>query len=98
MEIDTFGKYRNFLLPLADCIAIIFGYYFISVLITDSFLMDPTSAITRNELIISIILAIIVFQVVFRITKDTPTLSDTKTIRTISSTSFFQSFQYFSCP
>lgn len=69
MEIDTFGKYRNFLLPLADCIAIIFGYYFISVLITDSFLMDPTSAITRNELIISIILAIIVFQVVFRITK-----------------------------
>ena len=69
MKIDTLGKYRNFLLPLADCIAIILGYYFASVLITDSFLMNPTSAVTRNELIISIILAIIIFQIVFRITK-----------------------------
>ena len=69
MKIDTLGKYRNFLLPLADCIAIILGYYFGSVLITDSFLMNPTSAVTRNELIISIILAIIIFQIVFRITK-----------------------------
>ncbi|MBE6492079.1 MAG: polysaccharide biosynthesis protein [Methanobrevibacter sp.] len=31
--------------------------------------MNPTSAVTRNELIISIILAIIIFQIVFRITK-----------------------------
>ncbi len=69
MEIDRLGKYRNILLPLADCIAIILGYYFASVLITDSFLMNPTSAVTRNELIISIILAIIVFQIVFRVTK-----------------------------
>ena len=69
MKIDTLGKYRNFLLPLADCIAIILGYYFASVLITDSFLMNPTSAVTRNELIISIILAIIIFQSVFRVTK-----------------------------
>ena len=69
MKIDTLGKYRNFLLPLADCIAIILGYYFASVLITDSFLMNPTSAVTRNELIISIILAIIIFQIVFRVTK-----------------------------
>ena len=69
MEIDTLGKYRNFLLPLSDCIAIILGYYFASVLITDSFLMNPTSAVTRNELVISIILAIIIFQIVFRITK-----------------------------
>ena len=31
--------------------------------------MNPTSAVTRNELVISIILAIIIFQIVFRITK-----------------------------
>ena len=40
-----------------------------SVLITDSFLMQPTSAVTRNEIIVSIILAIIVFQIVFRLSK-----------------------------
>ncbi|WP_405314698.1 polysaccharide biosynthesis protein [Methanobrevibacter sp.] len=52
-----------------DCISIVLGYYLVSVLITDSFLMQPTSAITRNEIIISIVLAIIVFQVIFRLSK-----------------------------
>ena len=69
MKVDTFGKYRNFLLPLADCIAIVLGYYLMSVLITDSFLMNPTSKVTLHEIFISIILAIIVFQIVFRICK-----------------------------
>ena len=69
MNIDSIAKYRNYLLPLMDCISIILGYYLVSVLITDSFLMQPTSAITRNEIIISIVLAIIVFQVIFRLSK-----------------------------
>ena len=69
MNIDAVAKYRNYLLPLMDCISIILGYYLVSVLITDSFLMQPTSAVTRNELLISIVLAIIVFQIVFRLTK-----------------------------
>ena len=69
MNVDAVAKYRNYLLPLMDCISIILGYYLVSVLITDSFLMQPTSAVTRNELLISIVLAIIVFQIVFRLTK-----------------------------
>ncbi|MDO5832472.1 MAG: nucleoside-diphosphate sugar epimerase/dehydratase [Methanobrevibacter sp.] len=69
MNVDTFGKHRNILLPLLHCVAVILGYYLISVLITDSFLMNPTSAVTRNEILISIALAIIVLQVVFRLTK-----------------------------
>ena len=69
MNIDNFGKYRNILLPLMDCISVILGYYLISVLITDSFLMNPTSTITRQEILIGIILTIIVLQVVFRLTK-----------------------------
>ena len=69
VNIDSIAKYRNYLLPLMDCISIILGYYLVSVLITDSFLMQPTSAITRNEIIISIVLAIIVFQVIFRLSK-----------------------------
>lgn len=69
MNVDTFGKHRNILLPLLHCVAVILGYYLISVLITDSFLMNPTSAVTRNEILISIILAIIVLQIVFRLTK-----------------------------
>ncbi len=69
MNIDGIAKYRNYLLPMMDCISIVLGYYLVSVLITDSFLMQPTSAITRNEIIISIVLAIIVFQVIFRLSK-----------------------------
>jgi len=69
VKVDNIAKYRNYLLPLMDCISIILGYYLMSVLITDSFLMRPTSAITRNEILISIVLAIIVFQVVFRLSK-----------------------------
>ena len=69
MNIDKFGKYRHILLPLLHCVAVILGYYLISVLITDSFLMNPTSEVTRNEILISIILAIVVLQIVFRITK-----------------------------
>ena len=69
MNIDRVAKYRNYLLPLMDCISIILGYYLASVLITDSFLMQPTSAVTRNEVIISIVIAIIVFQIIFRLTK-----------------------------
>ncbi|WP_405293368.1 polysaccharide biosynthesis protein [Methanobrevibacter sp.] len=69
MNVDAIAKYRNYLLPLMDCISIIFGYYLVSVLITDSFLMQPTSAITRNEILISIVLAIIVFQIIFRLAK-----------------------------
>ena len=67
MNIDSFGKYRNIILPTIDCISVILGYYLASVLITDSFLMNPTSAVTQKELIISIILTIIVLQIVFRI-------------------------------
>lgn len=69
MKVDSFGKYRNVLLPIIDSIAVILGYYLASVLITDSFLMNPTSAVTKNELFISIILTIIVLQIVFRIAK-----------------------------
>ena len=69
MEVDTIAKYRNYLLPLMDCISIVFGYYLVSVLITDSFLMQPTSTITRNEILISIVIAIIVFQIIFRLSK-----------------------------
>jgi FlaA1/EpsC-like NDP-sugar epimerase len=69
VNVDNVAKYRNYLLPLMDCISIVLGYYLVSVLITDSFLMQPTSAITRNEILISIVLAIIVFQIVFRISK-----------------------------
>ena len=69
MNVDSIAKYRNYLLPLMDCISIILGYYLVSVLITDSFLMQPTSAVTRNEILISIVLAIIVFQIVFRLSK-----------------------------
>ena len=67
MNIDSFGKYRNIILPIIDCISVILGYYLASVLITDSFLVNPTSAVTQKELIISIILTIIVLQIVFRI-------------------------------
>lgn len=69
MNVDRIAKFRNYLLPLADCLSIVFGYYLMSVLITDSFLMNPTSVVTRNEILISIILSIIVFQIVFRLTK-----------------------------
>lgn len=69
VNVDAIAKYRNYLLPLMDCISIVLGYYLVSVLITDSFLMQPTSAITRNEILISIVLAIIVFQIVFRLAK-----------------------------
>ncbi|WP_295030170.1 nucleoside-diphosphate sugar epimerase/dehydratase [uncultured Methanobrevibacter sp.] len=40
-----------------------------SVLITDSFLMHPESLIIGNEILISIILAIVILQIVFRLTK-----------------------------
>ena len=100
MNIDNIAKYRNYLLPLMDCISIILGYYLVSVLITDSFLMQPTSAITRNEIIISIVLAIIVFQVIFRLSKryaniiryeqkDMQTSSVMKATRITYYTSFF---------
>ncbi len=69
MNIDNFGKHRNILLPLMDCISVVLGYYLISVLITDSFLMNPTSAITKHEIIIGIVLTIIVLQILFRLTK-----------------------------
>nr|WP_295001573.1 nucleoside-diphosphate sugar epimerase/dehydratase [uncultured Methanobrevibacter sp.] len=69
MNVDNIARYRNYLLPLADCISIVLGYYLVSVLITDSFLMQPTSAVTLNELLISIVLAIIVFQIIFRLSK-----------------------------
>ena len=69
MNVDTFGKHRNILLPLLHCVAVVLGYYLISVLITDSFLMNPTSEVTRNEILISIALAIVVLQVVFHLTK-----------------------------
>jgi len=69
MNVDSFGKYRNILIPLMHCFAVIIGYYLMSVLITDSFLMNPTSAITRHEILISIVLAIMILQIVFRLTK-----------------------------
>jgi len=69
VNVDRIAKFRNYLLPLADCLSIVFGYYLMSVLITDSFLMNPTSVVTRNEILISIILSIIVFQIVFRLAK-----------------------------
>ena len=69
MRVDSIAKYRNYLLPLADAISIVLGYYLVSVLITDSFFMEPTSVVTRNELLISIVLAIIVFQIIFRLSK-----------------------------
>ena len=69
MDFNGLGKYRNILLPIIDSLAVVLGYYLISVLITDSFLMNPTSAVTRMELSISIILGIIILQIVFRLSK-----------------------------
>ena len=69
MNVNSFEKYRNFLLPLMDSISVILGYYLMSVLITDSFLMHPESLIIGNEILISIILAIVILQIVFRLTK-----------------------------
>lgn len=69
MNIDNIAKYRNYLLPLMDIISIILGYYFVSVLITDSFLMKPTSIITVHEILTGIILSIIIYQIMFRVTK-----------------------------
>lgn len=69
MNVDSFGKYRNFLLPLMDSLSVILGYYLMSVLVTDSFLMHPESLLIGNEILISIVLGIIVLQIVFRLTK-----------------------------
>ncbi len=69
VNVDNITKFRNYLLPLADCLSIILGYYFISVLITDSFLMNPTSDVTKMEILTGIVLSIIVYQIVFRLTK-----------------------------
>lgn len=52
-----------------DIISIILGYYFVSVLITDSFLVKPTSVITMQEILNGIVLSIIIYQIVFRVTK-----------------------------
>lgn len=67
MNIDNFGKYRNVLLPLIDALAVILGYYLISVIITDSFLMNPTSIITKQELLISTIVGIIILLLLFKL-------------------------------
>ena len=67
MRIDKFAKYRNILLPLVDAFAVILGYYLISVIITDSFLMNPTSAVTKHELLISIAIGIVILLTVFKI-------------------------------
>lgn len=67
MNIDNFGKYRNVLLPLIDALAVILGYYLISVIITDSFLMNPTSVITKHELLISTIVGIIILLLLFKL-------------------------------
>lgn len=69
VNVDNIAKFRNYLLPLADCFSIVLGYYFISVLITDSFLMNPTSNITKQEILIGIILSILVYQIIFRLTR-----------------------------
>ena len=69
MNVDSIAKYRNYLLPIMDCVSIVLGYYLVSVLITDSFMMRPTSVVTRNEILISIVIAIIVFQIIFRLSK-----------------------------
>ena len=69
MNIDTFGKHRNLLLPILHCVAVVLGYYVISILITNSFLMNPITPEARTEIIISIILAMIVLEVLFRATK-----------------------------
>ena len=69
MNVDSFGKYRNILIPLLHCFSVVLGYYLMSVIITDSFLMNPTSTITRQEILISIVLTIIVLLIVFKLTK-----------------------------
>lgn len=69
MNIDSFGKYRNILLPLIDSLSILLGYYLVFVLMSDSFFMNPIETITRKEMLISAILAIIVVQIIFRISK-----------------------------
>jgi len=69
VNVDSIAKYRNYLLPIMDCVSIVLGYYLVSVLITDSFMMRPTSVVTRNEILISIVIAIIVFQIIFRLSK-----------------------------
>lgn len=69
MNVDNIAKYRNYLLPLMDIFSIILGYYLVSVLITDSFLMSPTSKVTFHEILITIALSIIVYEIIFKATK-----------------------------
>lgn len=69
MKVDTFAKHRNILLPLSDCISIIIGHYLMFVIISDSFIMNPVNTIIRKEIFTSIILSIIIFQIVFWVTK-----------------------------
>ena len=69
MNVDSFGRYRNLLLPLMDCVSVVLGYYFMFALTTDSFIIHQTNIIPIDNFITSIILAIIILQIVFRLTK-----------------------------
>lgn len=68
MNVDKFGKYRNILLPLADIISIILGYYIAFILVSDTLLASHPGHIIEREFLISIILSVIVYQIVFRLT------------------------------
>lgn len=68
MNIDKFGKYRNLLLPLIDILSIIIGYYIAFILLSDTFLVISNSHIVEREFEISLILSIIIYQIVFRLT------------------------------
>ena len=68
MDMNKIGKYRNIILPLMDTISIILGYYLAYVLTTDSVMAILPQNVIIREYMVSIILCIIVYQIVFRLT------------------------------
>ena len=62
INLNPFLRYRNILIPLADVICIIIGYIFTFYLIIDAELFFSP------ELQLSIVLSIIIYQIVFRLT------------------------------
>ena len=68
MDMNKIGRYRNVILPLMDTISIILGYYLAYVFTTDSVMMLLPQNVIVREYLVSIVLCIIVYQIVFRLT------------------------------
>ena len=66
-RLKNFSKYRNVVLRLMDMFCIAFAYFLGTVLITDFFLKFDMYYFKR--LIITIVTSVIVYQIIFHITK-----------------------------